>query len=49
MSTAVSSRTVPQISRPPIVGVPVFSMWLLGPSTRTFLPSPRRFKKLTNG
>src|SRR4051794_31635129 len=32
-----------------MVGVPVFSMWLLGPSMRTFLPSPRFFRKPTKG
>jgi hypothetical protein len=38
----VRPRTTALTSRPPMVGVPVFSMWVLGPSMRTFLPSPAR-------
>ena len=45
----VTAATVPQISNPPIVGVPAFTAWVDGPSSEIALPTPPRRSNASTG
>ena len=45
----VTAATVPQISSPPMVGVPAFTACVDGPSSEIALPTPRERRNASTG